>query len=109
MNKIKYCKIFLLGGECVKCYKNYYLTHNNVCKICPPSFLEHVKKDYCNSTIYSLYCEQFIVQDFPYVKFNSSSTGNIDCTPSIMIFTIPLALLLIFLCCLIKGQRNLRR
>ena len=43
-HKSKGCRIHLIGGECVECYQDYYLTHNNVCKICPPSFFENFKE-----------------------------------------------------------------
>ena len=44
IHKSKGCRLHILGGECVECYQDYYLTHNNVCKICPPSFLKTLKK-----------------------------------------------------------------
>ena len=28
-HKSKGCRINLIGGECVECYQDYYLTHNN--------------------------------------------------------------------------------
>ena len=52
-------------------------------------FLKTLKKENCNITIYSQYCNKYVVKDFPYLKFNSSSIGDIDCTPSVIIFFMP--------------------
>ena len=108
-HKSKGCSIQLYGGKCIECYEDYYLTHNNVCKICPPSFFENFKEEDCNITIYSQFCNKYIVKNFPYVKFNSSSIRNIDCTPTVIIFFLHVIVIFVFICCIIKGQRNLRR
>lgn len=106
IHKSKGCRLHILGGECVECYQDYYLTHNNVCKICPPSFFENFKKENCNITIYSQFCNKYIVKDFPYVKFNSSSIGDIDCTPSIIIFFMPTIIIFAIICCVCRLWRN---
>ena len=102
IHKSKGCRLHILGGECVECYQDYYLTHNNVCKICPPSFFENFKEENCNITIYSQFCNKYVVKDFPYLKFNSSSIGNIDCTPSVIIFFMPTIIIFAIVCCLCK-------
>ena len=107
-HKSKGCRIHLIGGECVECYQDYYLTHNNVCKICPPSFFENFKEENCNITIYSQFCNKYVVKDFPYIKFNSSSIGNINCTPSIIIFFLPSIIVLAIICCLCKLWKKSR-
>ena len=107
-HKSKGCRINLIGGECVECYQDYYLTHNNVCKICPPSFFENFKEENCNITIYSQFCNKYVVKDFPYVKFNSSTIGDVDCTPSIIIFFLPSIIVLAIICCLCKLWKKSR-